>query len=65
MILEVQTAQPTALVQGCLVKDQVPDLWPTLKTETQRQLALSWASLIVHLRQPAPTESCDERPAGR
>lgn len=65
MILEVQTELPRALVQECLAQDQVPNLWPALKTDIQGQLALSWASLIVHMRQPATMESCDERPARR
>lgn len=56
MILET-TMRPTAAFQKLdLPQNQLPKLWPQLGTEVQRQLAFSWAQLVVHAREEQDVE---------
>ena len=56
MILEM-TMRPTAALQKLDPPgNQLPKLWPQLETEVQRQLAFSWAQLIVHAREEQDVE---------
>jgi hypothetical protein len=56
MILET-TMRPTAAFQKLdLLPNQLPKLWPQLGTDVKRQLAFSWAQLIVHAREEQGVE---------
>ena len=56
MILET-TMRPTAAFQRLDPPgNQLPKLWLQLGTEVQRQLAFSWAQLIVHAREEQEVE---------
>jgi hypothetical protein len=56
MILET-TIRPTAAFQKLdLPRNQLPNLWPHLGTEVKRQIAFSWAQLIVQAREEQDAE---------
>ena len=56
MILETTTPPTATLHKLGRQQNQVPKLWPELATEVQRQLAFSWAQLVVHARDGQEVE---------
>ena len=65
MILETHRSLPAELRQEPGVQARLRHLWLELGTETQKLLALSWAKLIVHMRQLTAVEADDDRRAPR
>ena len=56
MILETTMRPRTTFQKLDLPRNQLPNLWPQLGREVQRQLAFSWAQLIVHAREEQDVE---------
>jgi hypothetical protein len=56
MILEMTMRPTTASEKVDPVQTQLPDLWLQLRTDLKRQLAFSWAQLIVHSREEHDAE---------
>ena len=61
MILEMQRSPRKVLEKARPSRVRRVNLWPQLSSDTQRQLALSWANLIVHMREQPSVEVRDER----
>lgn len=61
MILET-TMRPTAARRELgPPRSQLPHVWPELGNEVKRQLAFSWAQLVVHAREEQDLEVRHER----
>ena len=60
MILEM-TRRPSVAFEGVESSEsQLPELWPVLQKETRRELAFTWAKLIVRARERHEAEIRDE-----
>ncbi len=51
MILHVESVPLVGLDDAIRPHNQLPVLWPHLKSDLQRQLAQCWANLIHQMRQ--------------
>jgi hypothetical protein len=61
MVLETTMRPRAAFQQLGRLPNQLPHLWPELGTEVKRQMACSWAQLIVHLREEQDLEVRHDR----
>lgn len=60
MILEMTRRPSVAFEEVEWTQSQLPDLWPGLQKEMRRELAFTWAQLIVHARERREAEIRDE-----
>ena len=56
MILETIRRPTAAFEEVEPTQNQLPDLWPRLRTEVKRELAFTWAQLIVRAREKHDAE---------
>jgi len=56
MILEMTTRPKAVFEEVEPTQSQLPDLWPRLQPQVKRELAFTWAQLIVREKEKCDAE---------